>query len=49
MEYLRGDRDRPLVLGTDNDGLLMWYVYASFAVHRASKHARAYMWWIDTG
>ena len=33
MEYLRGDRDRPLVLGADNDGLLMWYVDASFAVH----------------
>ena len=33
MEYLRGDRDRPLILGADNDGLLMWYVDASFAVH----------------
>ena len=33
MEYLRGDRDRPLVLGADNDELLMWYVDASFAVH----------------
>jgi hypothetical protein len=33
MEYLRGDCDRPLVLGADNDGLLMWYVDASFAVH----------------
>jgi hypothetical protein len=33
MEYLRGDRDRPLVLGADNDGLLMWYVDALFAVH----------------
>jgi hypothetical protein len=33
MEYLRGDRDRPLVLGADNNGLLMWYVDASFAVH----------------
>jgi hypothetical protein len=32
MEYLRGDRDGPLVLGADNDGLLMWYVDASFAV-----------------
>jgi hypothetical protein len=28
MEYLRGDRDRPLVLGADNNGLLMWYVDA---------------------
>jgi hypothetical protein len=33
MEYLRGDRDRPLVLGADNDRLLMWYVDALFAVH----------------
>ncbi len=29
MEYLRDDRDRPLILGTDNEGMLMW----SFAVH----------------
>jgi hypothetical protein len=28
MEYLRGDRDRPLVLGANNNGLLMWYVDA---------------------
>ena len=33
MEYLRKDNVRPLVLGADNDGLLMWYVDASFAVH----------------
>jgi hypothetical protein len=33
MEYLRKDSTRPLVLGADNDGLLMWYVDASFAVH----------------
>ncbi len=33
MEYLRGDRDRPLILGTDNEGMLMWYVDALFAVH----------------
>jgi hypothetical protein len=33
MEYLKGDRDRPLILGTDNEGMLMWYVDASFAVH----------------
>ena len=33
MEYLRGNCDRPLILGADNDGLLMWYVDASFAVH----------------
>ena len=33
VEYLRGDRDRPLVLGADNEGMLMWYVDASFAVH----------------
>jgi hypothetical protein len=33
MEYLRGNHDQPLVLGADNEGLLMWYVDASFDVH----------------
>jgi hypothetical protein len=33
MEYLRKDHARPLVLGAENDGLLMWYVDASFAEH----------------
>ncbi len=33
LEYLRGDRDRPFILGADNEGMLMWYVNASFAVH----------------
>jgi hypothetical protein len=33
MEYLRGDRDRPLLLGSDNEGMLMWYANALFAVH----------------
>jgi hypothetical protein len=33
MEYLRGDRERPLILGADNEGMLMWYVDASFTVH----------------
>jgi hypothetical protein len=33
MEYLMGDRDRFLILGADNDGMLMWYVDTSFAVH----------------
>ncbi len=33
VEYLRGDRDRPLILGAENEGMLMWYVDASFAVH----------------
>jgi hypothetical protein len=33
MEYLRGDRERPLVLGANNEGMLMWYVDALFAVH----------------
>jgi hypothetical protein len=33
IEYLRKDNIRPLVLGANNDGLLMWYVDASFAVH----------------
>jgi hypothetical protein len=40
MEYLRGDHDQPLVLGADNDGLLMWYVKVSFAVHpNMRRHA----------
>jgi hypothetical protein len=33
MEYVRGDQDQPLVLSAENDGLLMWYVDALFAVH----------------
>ncbi len=33
MEYLRGDRDRPLILGAENGGLSMWYADASFPVH----------------
>jgi hypothetical protein len=33
MEYLRGDRDRPLILGADNEEMLMWYKDALFAVH----------------
>ena len=33
MEYLRGDHDQPLILSGDNEGVLMWYVDASFAVH----------------
>ncbi len=33
MECLRGNRVRPLILGADNEGMLMWYVDALFAVH----------------
>ncbi len=33
VEYLRRDHARALVLGAKNDGLLMWYFDASFAVH----------------
>ncbi len=33
MEYLRKDHAWPQVLGAKNDGLLMWYVDALFAVH----------------
>jgi hypothetical protein len=33
MEYLRGDRERPLILGADNEEMLMRYVNASFVVH----------------
>jgi hypothetical protein len=34
MEYLRKDHAQPLILDAENNGLLMWYVNASFAVHR---------------
>ncbi len=33
MEYLRKDHAWSLVLGAKNEGLLMWYVNALFAVH----------------
>ncbi len=33
MEYLWGDQDCPLILSGENDGVLMWYVDAAFAVH----------------
>jgi hypothetical protein len=33
VEYLRKDHARALVLGAKNNGLLMWYVDASYAVH----------------
>jgi hypothetical protein len=33
MDYLRGDITRPLILGADNEEMLMWYVDALFAVH----------------
>jgi hypothetical protein len=33
MENLKVDSNRPLILGADNEGMLMWYVNALFAVH----------------
>jgi hypothetical protein len=33
MEYLRVDSLHPLILSTNGNGVLMWYVDASFAVH----------------
>jgi hypothetical protein len=33
MEYLRGDQDCPLILSGENDGVLMWYIDAAFAIH----------------
>ncbi len=33
MEYLRSDRDRTFIMGANNDGMLMWYANALFAVH----------------
>ncbi len=47
MEYLRKDYARPLVLGADNDGALMWYADASFAVHPNMRGA--YRWRFDNG
>jgi hypothetical protein len=41
MEFLRKDHAWPLVLGAKNDGLLMWYVDAFFAVQ--------YRWRFDNG
>ncbi len=37
VEYLRGTRDLPLVLGANSKGVLSWYVDASFAVHPNMK------------
>jgi hypothetical protein len=39
MEYLRGDRERPLILGTDNEGMLTWYVDTLLAVY-PNMHGR---------
>ena len=33
VEYLKLNRDRPLILGANDSGDLVWYVDASFAVH----------------
>jgi hypothetical protein len=33
MEYLRGDRERPLILGANNERTLVWYDDGLFAVH----------------
>ncbi len=33
MKHVRGDQDCPLILSGENDGGLMWYVDAAFAVH----------------
>ena len=37
IEYLRGTRDLPLILGANSTGVLSWYVDASFAVHNDMK------------
>ncbi len=47
VEYLRKDHARALVLGAENDGLLVWYVDASF--FSAPKYAGAYRWRFDNG
>ncbi len=46
-EYLRKDHARALVLSAKNNGLLMWYVDASFAVHPNMQGA--YWWRFDNG
>jgi hypothetical protein len=33
IDYMRSTVDLPLILGADNNGVLNWYVDASFAVH----------------
>jgi hypothetical protein len=33
MQYLRGTKDLPLILGADGIGIVKWFVDASFAVH----------------
>ena len=33
MQYLRGTKDLPLILGADGAGIVKWFVDASFAVH----------------
>jgi hypothetical protein len=33
MKYLRGGQDCPLILSAENDGVLIWYIDASFVVH----------------
>jgi len=33
MQYLRGTKDLPLLLGADGTGIVKWFVDASFAVH----------------
>jgi hypothetical protein len=33
VDYMRSTVDLPLILGADNNGVLNWYVDASFAVH----------------
>ncbi len=48
MEYLRGYHDQPLVLGAENDGLLMWYVDVLFAVHQTCTNIKVVNWhWVE--
>ena len=33
MDYLKADKNRPLILAADKTGILIWYIDAAFAVH----------------
>ena len=46
VEFLRGDQDRPLILGADNEGMLMW---CGWVICCPSKHAWAHRRRIDNG
>ena len=34
MNFIRGERDLPLILSTNGIGVLKWWIDASYAVHK---------------